>query len=96
MARVERSERPPKSAVAVAGGVEAFVLLGEDVDLEKLRDVLARRLEKLVKGLEGLDKKLSNQGFLTRADPEVVAGERARREELALERDLLARNLEGL
>jgi valyl-tRNA synthetase len=93
---VERSQRPPKSAVAVAGGLEAFVLLSDDVDLDKLRDVLARRLDKLVNGLDGLERKLSNQGFLSRAEPEVVAAERARRDELALERDLLARNLEGL
>jgi valyl-tRNA synthetase len=93
---VERAERPPRSAVAVAGGIEAFVLLSEDVDLGKLRDVLARRVEKLVAGLGALDKKLENVGFLSRAEPEVVAAERARRAELVLERELLERNLAGL
>jgi valyl-tRNA synthetase len=93
---VERTERPKKSAVAVAGGIEAFVLLGEDVDLEQLRGVLAKRVDKLGKGLEGLEAKLANEGFVARADPEIVAAERARREELALEHALLARNLQGL
>jgi valyl-tRNA synthetase len=93
---VETAQRPPKSAVAVAGGIEAFVMLGDDVDLDKLKDVLARRAQKLAQGLEALDKKLSNEGFLSRADAQVVAGERARRDELVVERDLLQRNLAGL
>ncbi len=93
---VERAERPKKSAVAVAGGLEVFVLLGEAVDLAELRAVLERRVQKLEKGLEGLERKLSEEGFLARADPEVGAGERARKVELELERDLLRRNLAGL
>jgi valyl-tRNA synthetase len=93
---VEQAERPPRSAVAVAGGIEAFVLLSEDVDLGKLRDVLARRVEKLAGGLGALDKKLASEGFVSRADPEVVAAERARRAELVVERELLERNLAGL
>jgi valyl-tRNA synthetase len=88
-------ERPKASAVAVVGGIEAVVLLGEGVDLAKLKDVLARRAEKVKGGIGGVDAKLANQAFLERADPEVVAEERARRVELALELALLERNLAG-
>jgi valyl-tRNA synthetase len=88
--------RPPSSACAVHGGIEVFVELGADVDLEKLRGVLAGRRDKLEKSIEQVQGKLANASFVERADPEVVAAERARRDELVLERELLARNLAGL
>jgi valyl-tRNA synthetase len=80
----------------VHGGIEVFVELGADVDLEKLRGVLAGRRDKLEKSIEQVQGKLANASFVERADPEVVAAERARRDELVLERELLARNLAGL
>jgi valyl-tRNA synthetase len=92
----ERAARPPASAVAVAGGVEVFVQLGADVDLEKLRPVLRGRLDKLGQSIAQVDGKLANASFVARADPEAVAAERARRGELVLERELLERNLAGL
>jgi valyl-tRNA synthetase len=92
----ERAARPASSAAAVAGGVEVFVQLGADVDLVKLRDVFAQRIAKLGGAIAQIDGKLGNANFVQRADPEVVQAERARREELALERELLERNLAGL
>ena len=88
-------ERPPASAVAVAGGMEVFVPLGAEVDLADLRGSLDGRREKVAKALEGVERKLASESFVTRADPEVVAGERARRAELALELELCERNLAG-
>ncbi len=52
------AERPPASAVAVAGGVEVFVPLGDGVDLGKLRDVLAGRAEKVKKAVVATEAKL--------------------------------------
>jgi len=92
----EQAERPPASAVAVAGGLEVFVGLGEEVDLARLRETLARRLEKLGKAIAGSRAKLENAAFVERADPEVVAAERARLEELEVEREMIERNLAGL
>ncbi len=88
-------ERPPASAVAVVGGVEAVVLLGEGVDLGKLKEVLERRAEKVKGGIAGIDAKLANVAFVERADPGIVSEERARREELLLELSLLERNVAG-
>ncbi|MBK8178308.1 MAG: valine--tRNA ligase [Planctomycetes bacterium] len=93
---VETATRPPASAVAVAGAIEVIVPLSADVDLTKLREVLLRRLAKGQAGVEALDKKLANQAFVAKADPAVVAAERARREELVLENELIARNLAGM
>jgi valyl-tRNA synthetase len=93
---VERAARPPSSAVAVAGGIEAFVHLGAEVDLDKLRGALRTRCDKLARALEQVDLKLSNASFIERADAQVVAAERERRAAVALERELVERNLAGL
>ena len=89
-------ERPPSSAVGVAPGMEVFVPLEGDVDLGALADTLERRLQKLKRGLAGVEAKLRNEGFLRGADPEIVAAERERQTEMAHEVELLGRNLSGL
>jgi valyl-tRNA synthetase len=91
----ETVERPPASAVAVGPGFEVLVPLSEEVDFERLKEVLGGRHKKAEGALAGLRKKLTNEGFLRGADPEVVAAETARQAELELECDLLARNLAG-
>ena len=74
----ETVERPPASAVAVGPGFEVLVPLSEDVDFERLKEVLGGRHKKAEGALGGLRKKLSNEGFLRGADPDVVAAEKAR------------------
>jgi valyl-tRNA synthetase len=93
---VERSERPPRTAVAVTGGIEAFVHLDGEVDTRALKQTLTRRAEKLRGALSALDAKLANAGFLERAQAEVIESERARRRELDEELALLERNAAGL
>jgi valyl-tRNA synthetase len=88
--------RPEASAAVVAGAVQIFVSLGEDVDLDALKEQLARRAEKLEGGIEGIDKKLANQRFVDNADPAVVDAERERRAELVVELESLRENLAGL
>ncbi len=87
--------RPKHSAVGVAGEMEVYVVLGEDVDLDEWRALMDKRLAKLDGGLRGIDAKLGNEAFLAKADPDVVASERDRREELVRSRDALLRNLEA-
>ncbi len=91
-----RFDRPKGTAVAVAGAIEVFVHLGDDVDFVKLGDVLKKRAEKVRQGITGADAKLSNQGFLDRADPDVVEEERGRRADMVLELEMLERNVAGL
>ena len=90
------SERPLASAAAVAGAVQIFVPLGEDVDLEALRDQLQRKAEKLEQGINSVDKKLGNSRFVENADPAIVEAERERRSELEVELTSLRENLSGL
>ncbi|MCL4143826.1 UNVERIFIED_CONTAM: hypothetical protein GTU68_019328 [Idotea baltica] len=89
-------ERPAGTVAAVAGSIQVFVALGEDVDLDSLRTVFAKRLEKMEKSLMGIDKKLGNERFIENADPELVAVERERRAELVTEMDMLRQNLDGV
>ena len=51
-----------------------------DIDAEVKR--LSKEKTNLEKHLSGLDKKLSNENFLSRAKPEVVASEQKRQSEL--------------
>jgi valyl-tRNA synthetase len=90
------AERPPSSAVAVAAGIQIFVPLGEGVDLGGLRDQLSKRLEKVEKGIAGVDGKLANERFLQNAEPSVIEAERERRVELEREVEMLRGNLAGL
>jgi valyl-tRNA synthetase len=92
----ESVQRPPNSAVAVAGSLEAFVSLTEDIDLDKLRQSLAKRAEKVKAGIATCDARLGNPAFVERADPDIVEEERSRRAEMALELALLEKNVAGL
>ena len=80
----------------VAGACQIFVSLGEDVDLDALKEQLARRAEKLEGAMAGIDKKLGNQRFVDNADPAIVEAERERRAELVVELESLRENLAGL
>ena len=70
--------------------------LGEDVDTAALKQTLERRAKKLAGGIGGLEKKLSNQGYLEGADPSVVEQDRQRLEEQKQELALLEANVAGL
>ncbi len=87
--------QPPHSSCGIAGGVEIFVPLPDSVDRAKLKDVLEKRVAKVKGGMAALTAKLSNAAFVERADPEVVAEEKARFAEMQLELTLLERNVAG-
>ncbi|MEZ5978238.1 MAG: valine--tRNA ligase [Planctomycetota bacterium] len=88
--------RPSGSAAAVAGTIQVFVPLGEDVDTAALRDTLERRAQKLRGAIGGLEKKLENEGYLANAAPEVVEEDRAKLVEQREELALLESNVAGL
>ena len=74
----------PKSSaqLLVRGGVVAIPLEGViDLDVEKTR--LLREITKLNEDVKKLDAKLSNPGFLAKADADVVDEHKERREEVS-------------
>ena len=61
---------------------KAYLPLAELVDIEKEKARLSKDLGKKQGELKGLEAKLSNPGFLSKAPEAVVAGERDRAEKL--------------
>ena len=89
----ELEVRPNNAAVAVGKGIEIFV--HDVVDVEAERNRLEKQKQQLEKGIKGVEGKLGNENFVSRAKPEVVESERARladmKEQLAdVEKNLAA------
>jgi valyl-tRNA synthetase len=77
------AEKPAHSAVAVAGNLEVYVPLEGLVDFEAEAARLTKEREKYAIELQRLEKKLSNEGFLAKAAPEIVEKDRGRATELS-------------
>ena len=88
--------RPPKSSIAVFPGGEVYVPLEGVVDVEREAGRIGREIESLEQAVRGIDAKFVNPDFVQRAKPEVVEGERRRRDELADRLGRLRRQLDSL
>ena len=88
--------RPPASASAVLKDVEIFVPLQGLIDLDLERQRLKKEIEKLEGLLGGLDRKLSNAGFLNNAPSEVVSKEKGRHAQYSSALGRLNENLEAV
>jgi len=81
----------PKGAVQIVVGTATYGLpLADVIDISAESDRLTKAIEKTDKEIGGIDKRLSNPGFLAKADPAVVEETREKREALAGQRDKLA------
>ncbi|MBS3975079.1 MAG: valine--tRNA ligase [Actinobacteria bacterium] len=78
----ESAERPPHSASAVVATAELFVPLEGLVDFEAERERVSKQLEKATDELEKIERKLSNEGFLAKAAPEIIEKDRSKATEL--------------
>jgi valyl-tRNA synthetase len=85
---IAAENKPGASGVAVIGATELFVPLEGLIDLDKERDKLGREANKLSSLLIGIEKKLANESFVSRAPAEVVKKER---EKLGTLRETLAK-----
>ncbi|MEC9073022.1 MAG: valine--tRNA ligase [Myxococcota bacterium] len=90
------AQRPPKSAVAVAGDCTVYVPLEGLVDLEEEVSRLERAMGKLDGEITKLEKKLSNERFLANAPPEVVEADRTRLSEAKSKRSTYAESVAHL
>ncbi len=79
---VEKLEARKGSARAVVGASEIAVPLEGLIDFDKERERLEKEMTKLTNERVGLEKRLSNQDFISRAAADVVETTRARAEEL--------------
>jgi valyl-tRNA synthetase len=82
--------------LVVAGGSELFVPLAGLVDVEKECARLQTELAALDKQLAALRGRLANDGFVTRAKPEVVEAERQKERDWTARQEQLARKVAQL
>ncbi|MCK5450463.1 MAG: valine--tRNA ligase [Candidatus Omnitrophica bacterium] len=72
----EKVSRPDQSVASLVKGIRIFIPLGDTVDIEKEKTRVDKKIEGLKKHLDGIDRKLKNEGFLKKAPEEVVAKEK--------------------
>ena len=92
----EKGERPANAGTDVTAAGAVFLPFAAETDPAKLRASLEKKLDKVQKGVGGIEKKLSNERFLQNADPDVVASEKERLVELQQEAGMLTANLAAL
>jgi valyl-tRNA synthetase len=87
----------PKGAVQIVLDETTYFLpLGEVIDVGQERERLSREIAKLDGEIGKLEKKLSNENFVSRAPVEVVEENRERRDDFAASRAKLADALDRL
>ncbi|EHF01657.1 valyl-tRNA synthetase [Olsenella sp. oral taxon 809 str. F0356] len=74
--------KPEGAVVAHEGDFDAYVLVGELVDLKAEAARLAKDLAKAEKDLGSVTKTLTNEGFVAKAAPEVIEKKRSQQAEL--------------
>jgi valyl-tRNA synthetase len=84
------------SVTEVGTGFEVYIFVRDLIDVSAEVDRLKRSSQKLEKQLSTTEKKLSNQGFISKADPEIVEKERKKQEELRLKVDRIEAYLREL
>jgi len=88
--------RPDGAAIEVLAGDEVYVPLAGLIDVEAERARKQKELEKAQGQLRGVEGKLGNQNFVTKAKPEVVERERQRADEIKERIERLERALKDL
>jgi valyl-tRNA synthetase len=74
-------QKPKASASAVLRGVEIFIPLEGLIDLDVERQKIQKEITRLEGSLAGIEKKLSNEKFVSNASPEIVEKERAKQKD---------------
>ena len=88
--------KPVPSASAVIRDAEIFIPLEGVIDVDAERKRLQKELDHCTSQLERINRKLDNADFLQNAPADVVAKERAKRENFELIATRISANLEQL
>jgi len=72
--KIERGTRRSESAFFCLKGLDVYVPLEGLIDVDKERERLRKEYDKLVKEIEKLETRLSNEDFLKKAPEKVVNG----------------------
>ena len=91
------SDRKPKPAAsAVVEATEVYVPLAGLIDAGAERIRLGKEIARLRGMAEGIDRKLSNPSFISKAPDDIVAREREKREDVGRNIEKLEESLRGL
>ena len=88
--------RAPDTVRRVVRDFEVHIPLTGIVDREKEQERVSRELEKIIQQRRGFQKRLSNESFVSRADPEVVRETREKEVAIAQRQEKLELILEEL
>ncbi len=88
--------KPEQSATVVIGKNELYIPLGGLIDLVVERSRLQKRADEINGHLNSINKKLSNDQFMSKAPKHVVAREKEKQEEMSAELEKVNANLEIL
>jgi valyl-tRNA synthetase len=90
------TEKPENSFSFIAKGNEFFVPFGDDIDIEAEREKLQKELDYTRGFLNAVDKKLSNERFVSNAPDAVVASEKKKQADAKSKVELLETKLASL
>ena len=94
---IEFSENVPANSAQFVQGEATFALpLGDVIDIEVEKARLNKSIAKLQAEIDGVDKKLSNEHFTSKAPEHVIEDQRKRKNDAAQKRDKLADALNRL
>ncbi|MCK4463644.1 MAG: class I tRNA ligase family protein, partial [Candidatus Omnitrophica bacterium] len=89
-------KKPRHSAVTVKGDIEIFLPLEGIIDLKKEKNRLKKKLGEISNLLKGIEEKLKNKNFISKAPKQVVEKEKKRAAFLKTEINGLKKNLKEL
>ena len=92
----ESIEKPGQSATMVVDGMELYIPLGGLVDLGQEKHRMEKRISEINRLIIGINSKLSNEKFITRAPEHIVEKERLNLSKLSEELDKVTANMEML
>jgi valyl-tRNA synthetase len=93
---LEDNKKPPHSASAVVEGGEVFIPLEGIIDLKAERERIQKEINRVQGMIDGIQKKLANESFVSKAPKEVVDKEREKLENFNANLEKLQKNLQRL
>jgi valyl-tRNA synthetase len=90
---ISSGEKPRDVATAIIGDAEIFIPMAMDMDLDAEASRLEKEIRKVERDLEFVDRKLSNDKFMSKAPTEVVEKVKAKREALLVREKKLRESL---
>ncbi len=91
-----QAEKPKPAVSAVVRNLEIFIPLAGLIDPELEKERLTKQLDKLLKELEGINRKLANPNFINNAKAEVVEKEKEKHLEVQTKVELIKAQIADL